>query len=524
MLRQQLRGHFFAHLSTALGEAVSISITTIPGIVNLRRGRGCGMSSSRDYSTTARPKPAGFVGSENIPDSYPILRIPHDLGAESSVLGSCIVSPVEIGTVRQRLPKGDEFFNEANQIIYRILCEFDDANKPMDATILFSTLKNRGLIEQIGGMDYIKELICAAPGADAVAHRHAEYFSGIVADKALKRTLITQGAITINLCQNDELSAHEIYEAHEAHLLKEFVSESPQSVVPVSETVQVVAERMFKERKRGQIGGISTGLIEIDNQLDGLHPGDYVVIAARPSVGKTSLACNWAEHIATELHQPVAIFSLEMSKEQLIERMVCSRAMVDSHRARTGYTNADERHRLGSALGELSSFDNHLVIDDTPAITLIHLRNSLRRLVTHKNIAVAFVDYLQLMDPPKKGENRQQDISTISRGIKALAKELNIAIVMLSQLNRDSERERRSPRISDLRESGSIEQDADVVILLHREEVMYRGDQDWRNNNQDKLNLAEAIIGKNRNGPCENVKLTYIAQYMKFQTCNPGRV
>ncbi len=259
--------------------------------------------------------------------------------------------------------------------------------------------------------------------------------------------------------------------------------------------------------------------MELDNLTSGLQKGEMIVIAARPSVGKTALAMNIVEHVGVNLKKPVAVFSLEMSRQQLAQRMLCARSGVDSHNLRRGMLSRQDRDRLGDAVGELSQ--GRIFIDDTPAMTLLDLRTKARRLLLQHDIELVVVDYLQLMEAPRE-ENRQQQISSISRGIKALAREINCPVICLSQLNRAPESENRLPRTSDLRESGSIEQDADVVMLLHREAVMHRGDKEWELNNPDKLNEALLIVAKQRNGPCDTVQLTFLANSTRFATCHPG--
>jgi replicative DNA helicase len=229
---------------------------------------------------------------------------------------------------------------------------------------------------------------------------------------------------------------------------------------------------------------------------------------------------NIIEHVGIDLKKPCAVFSLEMSKQQLAQRMLCSRSGVDSHKLRRGMLSKQDKDRLGYAVGDLSQ--GQIFIDDTPGLTLMDLRTKARRLKLQYGIEIIMIDYLQLMEAPGRADNRQQEIATISRGVKALARELNVPVLCLSQLNRASESEQRMPRTSDLRESGSIEQDADVVMLLHREAVMHRGDQEWMDANPDKVNEAIVIIAKQRNGPCDNVKLTFLSSQTRFVTYNPG--
>lgn len=441
--------------------------------------------------------------------------IPRDLNAEAGVLGSMIIDPRTIGPMLSLL-RVEHFFDEQNQIVFRTLSELAEANIPVDAMILHSTLKNKNRLAMAGGIDYIKELAGAVPTSS-----HAEVYAILVLEKARRRTLITAATSILNDCYNSTENSDVVYDRAEERMFKAAESDRPNTSVAESlvDVLNSTFEAMDKQSGE-QISGLATGFIELDNLTCGLQNGEMIVIAARPSVGKTAFMNNIIEHVGVDLKKPCAIFSLEMSKQQLAQRMLCSRSGVDSHRLRRGVITDDERSRLNFAVSDLGAAQ--IFIDDNPSHTITSIRRSARQLKAKHGIELIGVDYLQLMASVGKSENRQQDIATMSRGIKALARELNIPVLCLSQLNRSSDTQQRLPRTSDLRESGAIEQDADVVMLLHRDAVMYRGDEEWKNNNPDKINEAVVIVAKQRNGPCDNVKLTYLAAQTRFTNYTPG--
>lgn len=465
------------------------------------------------FSTTARPKPFGINPTGDT--AALIERMPpHDLSAEAGVLGSMIIDPSVIGPVCMFLQKSESFFKEENQVIFRVLTELFESNTPVDAMILHSTLKTKNLLEQIGGIDYIKELANAVPTS-----AHAEYYAAIVKEKAMLRSLISACTSTLRDCYDSGDPAATVLDRGEGRIFEIAQQKVSNQPVPLTDVLHETFEML--DRQNGEhFSGVQSGFIELDNLTSGLQRGEMVIIAARPSVGKTAFAMNIVEHVGIDREKSCAVFSLEMSKQQLAQRMLCSRSGVDSHKLRRGMLSKQDRDRLSYAVGELAK--GQVFIDDTPGLTLMDLRTKARRLKLQHNIELICIDYLQLMEAPGKAENRQQEIATISRGVKALARELDVPVLCLSQLNRASESEQRLPRTSDLRESGSIEQDADVVMLLHRESVMHRGDQEWADANPDKVNEALVIVAKQRNGPCDTVKLTFLSGQTRFVNYNPG--
>jgi len=469
------------------------------------------------FETTARPRPFGLAGQG---DATPLVdrMPPSDVAAEIALLGSMILDPDCIGPICMAVPTPDYFFNERHQILYRVLLQIYEKNIPIgDGVIIKSTLESLNLLEAAGGLDYLAEVCNSVPSAANAAH-----YADIVREKAMLRGLIRACTSTLREAYDSGETAAVVLDRGEKRIFDIAQQKVSNEAVPLTKVLHETFEIL--DRNQGEhFSGVPSGFIELDNLTSGLQKGEMLVLAARPSVGKTALAMNFAEHVGVDLKKPVAVFSLEMSKQQLAQRMLCSRSGVDSHKLRRGMLSRQDKDRLGYAVGDLSQ--GQVFIDDTPGLTLMDLRTKARRLKLQYNIELIAIDYLQLMEAggtSSRGDNRQQEIATISRGVKALARELNVPVVCLSQLNRASESEQRLPRTSDLRESGSIEQDADVVMLLHRESVMHRGDQEWRDANPDKINEALVIIAKQRNGPCDNVKLTFLEGQTRFVNYNPG--
>jgi replicative DNA helicase len=464
--------------------------------------------------TTARPRPFGIMADApasmaQLADRAP----PHDLAAEVALLGSMAIDPQVIGPVCMLVPTPDQFFDVKNQTLFRVLVELFEANTPIDGVVLASTLESKKLLEAVGGLDYVSDVLNSVPSS-----AHAEHYAAIVKEKATLRSLISACSLALKDCYDSGDEAVVVLDRAEKRIFDIAQQRVSNQAVSLTEVLHETFEML--DRNTGEhLSGIETGYTELDNLTSGLQRGEMIIIAARPSVGKTSLAMNIIEHVGIDLKKPCAVFSLEMSKQQLAQRMLCSRSGVDAHKLRRGMLSKQDRDALSYAVGELSQ--GQIFIDDTPGLTLMDLRTKARRLKLQHGIEMISIDYLQLMEAPS-AENRQQQISTISRGVKALARELNVPVICLSQLNRASEAENRMPRTSDLRESGAIEQDADVVMLLHREAVLHRGDQEWADANPDKINEATLIIAKQRNGPCDNVKLTFLSGSTRFVNYNPG--
>jgi replicative DNA helicase len=417
---------------------------------------------------------------------------PNSIDAEMCLLACMTLDREIIGEVVQRVER-DSFYLADHQIIFEALVDLWQANRSIDAVILREELSKRQLLEEIGGTAYIAELLGSVPSA-----AHAMHYAGIVREKALLRQLIDAS----NKCLQDAYSPHENVEQVMDRAEKRIFDLAQKKITGEMVSLGSVAESVYEMLEDKGRAGLMTEFIDLDDMLHGLQSGEMIIVAARPSMGKTALAMNIVENAAAK-HMPVAVFSLEMSRQQLAQRMMCSRAGLDSQRVRKGMLRNEEYQKLAMMVTELSKFP--IWVDDTPGLTVMDLRAKARRLALQKDVKLIMIDYIQLMEGTALAENRQQQITEISRGIKGLARELNVPVICLSQLNRQSEgRDGHRPRMSDLRESGSIEQDADVVMLLHRDDY-------YRQNEPDFVpdNVAEVIIAKQRNGPTGTVKLTF---------------
>ncbi|MGD0540986.1 MAG: replicative DNA helicase [Tepidisphaeraceae bacterium] len=425
---------------------------------------------------------------------------PHSIEAEMCLLGSMMLEKEIVGQAVQLVDR-DAFYQADHQIIFDVLVKLYEMNRPIDAVILFEELVKRQLLEEVGGKGYIGQILNSVPSA-----AHGMHYAGIVREKAMLRQLI--GA------SNDILrDAYAPYEQAEIVLdkaEKRIFEIAEKKVGGAMEPMEKVLHEVFEMiENRGQ-RGLETGFHEMDDMLNGLQKGEMIIVAARPSMGKTALAMNMVEHIAADLRLPCAIFSLEMSKQQLAQRMLCSRGQIDAHKLRKGMLNSQEYTKLATVVGELAKAP--IWVDDSASLTPLDLRAKARRLKLQHDVKCLVIDYMQLMDNPGP-ENRQQQITEISRAIKSVARELNIPVICVSQLNRASEgRDGHRPRMSDLRESGSIEQDADVVMILHREDYYKMSEPDFQPDN-----IAEIIIAKQRNGPTGTIKLTFLNKTVRFE-------
>ncbi len=429
---------------------------------------------------------------------------PHAIEAEYALLGSMILDWRVCGDVLQIIRDPDDFYKPAHVAIYATLIELYDQNQSIDMVQLNQRLKDKQQLEHVGGLQYLIELAESVPSAAS-----ASYYARIVRDKSILRKLIESAGQIIYNCYNAEDDASVLLDQAEREIFQIAETRVGEDVSELKTLLQQTYERLEAEDGR-LLTGIETGFFELDEMTNGLQKGEMIIVAARPSMGKTAFALNIAEHIAATNKHPLAVFSLEMSRQQLAQRLLCSRSGVDSHKLRRNMLNRDDFAKLSLTVGELS--ESPLLIDDTPGLSLLALRAKARRLAARHDIKAVFVDYLQLMSCPG-AESRQQEVSNLSRGIKALARELNVPVICLSQLNRSPEgREGHRPRMSDLRESGSIEQDADVVIMLHREDYYHKGEDGYEDNN-----IAEVIITKQRNGPTGVVKLMFHAATTRFQ-------
>lgn len=458
---------------------------------------------------------------------------PHATEAEKSLLGSILLDPGVLNDVVEILPSPDSMYKEAHATIYKALVDTFDAHQSGDLVQLTETLRARGVLDRVGGTGYLMELAEAVPSAAS-----APYYAKLIADAARLRKLID--------------AAGEIL--HDAYTGSDGTPDSAKRVIDVAEKKifdiasedvnaepENLKELLHQEMTRileadgKPVQGIPTGFPDLDEMTSGLQPEELMILAARPSMGKTAFSLNLAEQIAfggrTPFESrkgakpvPVGIFSLEMSRGSLVQRLLSARSGVDASKLRSGQVSESEFRKLNDAAAELS--EAPMIIDDTPGMTVLTLRAKARRMKQRHGIGCIVIDYLQLLSSPGSArDSRQVEVSEISRSIKALARELKVPVICLAQLNRGAEqREGNRPRMSDLRESGSIEQDADVVALLHRESYYHRGDPAWDPNspefdeeNRDKLNLAELILAKQRNGPTGTVKLVWDSSVVRFK-------
>jgi replicative DNA helicase len=431
--------------------------------------------------------------------------MPESLEAEAAVLGSMILDRECIGQVVQQIT-ADDFYRPEHQEVFDTLVMLYEKNIDIDLVLLRDELKKRNKLKTVGGVDYLVRIAESVPSAASV-----EYYTNIVKEKSLLRQLVRVSSEILNDAYSEAGEVAEKLDTAEQKVFAVTEKNIVGSVVPLKSLLMEAFENI-EARKGAHVTGLPTGYHELDEQLCGLQKGEMIIIAGRPSMGKTSFALNIAEHVGADNDIPVAIFSLEMSKQQLAERFLCSRGHFDSQEVRKGMLSTEQLAELTQIGSEL--FDKPIFVDDTAGLTPLMIRAKCRRLKAQYDIQCVLIDYLQLMGLGKSVESRQQEISTISRYLKALARELNVPVVVMSQLNRSPEgREGHWPRMSDLRESGSIEQDADVVMLLHREDYYHRGES-----GHQQTNTADVIIAKQRNGPTGVVQLMFDGKYTRFES------
>ena len=454
----------------------------------------------------AAPGPMPASGSSRL-DRQP----PNDLEAEMALLGSMMYSREAIGDVLTIIPPGDasRFYHPAHGRIYQVLVEMYDRNAVIDLVTVRNELDRLGLFEQLGGFDYFTTLAESVPSA-----AHAEYYARLVQDKAMLRDLIGAGQKIVQRAYEDLGDTREILDRAEADLFAVTDQRISDRATLIHDSIEEVFH-ILETRDPNCLSGLPSGFPDLDKLLSGFQPGEMIIVAARPSMGKTAFGLTVAEYVAADAGRAVAFFSMEMSRRAIAHRLLCSRARVDSQRLRNATLTDQERQQLVEIGGELS--DMPLYVDDTPGMSVLELRAKARRLKARFNIEAVFVDYLQLMSASRRVESRQQEVSDISRGLKALARELSIPVIVMAQLNRNPEgRSDCRPRMSDLRESGAIEQDADVIILLHREEY-YKKDACPEN----LRGVADIIVEKQRNGPTDTVQLYYNRAFTRFDQLHP---
>ncbi len=440
----------------------------------------------------------------DVPDVTTVERVPpQNLEAEQAVLGSMLLEEEAVVQAAELLDEAS-FYKDAHRKIFNALLELYKANTPIDLVTITDELKRRNLLDDVGGASYLATLTSIVPTA-----ANAEYYCRIVKQKALLRNLIRASTHIATECYDSTVEPDLLLDRAQTFLFDIASKRARRDAMAMKDIIKSSIEMIDAlYQRKGMITGLPTGFVELDQQLAGLQPSDLIVVAGRPAMGKSSFTLCVAEHIALVEKIGVAMFSLEMSKENLVQRMLCSHARINAHNVRSGMLSTSDWPNLTKAAGKLS--EAPVFIDDSPSISILELRAKARRLKSRHNIGLIILDYLQLMDE-SMAENRQQEISVISRSLKALARELNVPVIAVSQLSRAPERrETFRPRLSDLRESGAIEQDADVVLMLFRE--------DYYNPSDENKGIAEVIIAKQRNGPTGTVKLAFIKEYTRFET------
>jgi replicative DNA helicase len=460
-------------------------------------------SSTSKNVQTARQRELTGTASMELEGRLP----PQNIEAEQSVLGSLMLDKEAIVRVADIL-KPDDFYRTIHANIFQAMLELYEKNEPIDLLSLTNRLEEKKQLEEIGGASYLTSLVNTVPTAAHVVH-----YAKIIKNKKILRDLIETSHQIVQLSYQEPEDVENLVDTAEQKIFSISQKSINQKFLPVKDTLEEAFERIDKlHRGDGTIRGIPTGFIDLDNYLAGLQKSDLIVLASRPSLGKTTLALDFARHIAVKSKIPVAIFSLEMSKEQLVDRLICAQAEVDLWRMRTGRLSGEgpdnDFQRIQQALDDLSAAP--IFIDDTPSPTVLQMRTMARRLQAEHNIGLIIIDYLQMIQPRRLNDSPVQQVTETSRGLKALARELNIPVLALSQLSRAVEsRSPAIPKLSDLRESGAIEQDSDVVLLIYRE--------DKDKPNTDRKNIADIIIAKHRNGPTGRVELFFNESQVSFK-------
>ena len=428
--------------------------------------------------------------------------MPHSLEAEQSVIGAMIMDRDAIMTASEMLMK-DDFYHQQYGILFEAITELFNSGVAVDLITLQNRLREKNVPPEISSLEYVGDLLTAVPTSANV-----KYYAKIVQEKAVLRRLIKVNEEIADSCYLGNESLEVILENTEKNIFHLLQSRSGGDYVPIREVVLNALERIEQASKtQGTVTGIPTGFMDLDYKLSGLQPSDLILVAARPSMGKTALVLNIAQYVAFHENMATAIFSLEMSKEQLVNRLFSLESRVDAQVLRSGNLSDADWEKLIEGAGTIGN--SHLIIDDTPGISISEMRSKCRKYKLEHDLKLVIIDYLQLMSGSGRSDSRQQEISDISRSLKALARELNVPVIALSQLSRQVEqRPDHRPMLSDLRESGAIEQDADVVMFIYRD--------DYYNKDSENKGIAEVIIAKQRNGPIGTVNLVWLPQYTKF--------
>ena len=430
---------------------------------------------------------------------------PQNLDAEMSLLGAVLIDEETLADISEHV-KAHDFYDKRHGLVYDAMMRLYEKHKPVDLLTLTEELKRKKELETIGGSAYLTELTNYVPTA-----AHAEAYAELVSQKAIRRRLIKASAEISEMGFDEETSTEQLLEAAEAELFSVSDQSLKQDLVSIESILTESFDRMEElHRNKGSLRGVRTGYRDLDNMTAGLQRSDLIILAARPAMGKTTLVTNLAYNVATIAKQPVLFFSLEMSKEQLVDRMLADASGVDAWNIRTGNLSDDDFSKLSEAMGEMA--EAPIFIDDTPGVSVLEMRTKARRAAHEQPLGLIIIDYLQLMQGSGRDNgNRVQEVSEISRGLKLLARELNVPVIALSQLSRSVEqRSPQVPQLSDLRESGSIEQDADIVMFIYREA--------YYNPDTDRGNITDLIVAKHRNGPTGRVELYFHPERLRFMS------
>lgn len=428
---------------------------------------------------------------------------PQNLEAEQAVLGAVLLDGDALVTAMERIGSED-FYGTKHQYIFEAMIELAEANDPVDLVTLTNRLQDKQQLEQIGGVSYLTQLANSVPTAANV-----DYYAQIIEEKSLMRRLIRAASQIASTGYTSSEAVGSLLSDAEQRIMEISQRRSNSGFVSIRDVLMEVFDRVeFLYQHKGGATGIASGFRDLDKMTSGFQRSDLIIVAARPSVGKTAFALNIAQNVGVREKETVAIFSLEMGASQLVQRMICAEANVDANRLRTGFLENDDWEKMTMAIGTMA--EANIYIDDSPAVTVADIRAKCRRLKKEKGLGMILIDYLQLIHGRgKAGDNRQQEVSEISRTLKQIARELEVPVIALSQLSRGVEqRQDKRPMMSDLRESGSIEQDADIVAFLYRD--------DYYNQETEKKNIIEIIIAKQRNGPVGTVELAFLKNYNKF--------
>ncbi|MFH1736655.1 MAG: replicative DNA helicase [Actinomycetota bacterium] len=427
---------------------------------------------------------------------------PHNLEAEESLLGAMLLSKDAIAEA-QELVGAEDFYRETNQKIYTAILELEVAGEPADAITLAEALRKKDWLDDVGGKAYILELVNIVPTA-----ANARYYATIVSQNSVLRKLIRAASEIAALGYSVPEDIEKVIDTAENLVYSVAHKGGTERFQPIGQLLTETYERLEKLAEKGShVTGVPTGFDEFDKLTSGLQPSDFIVVAGRPGMGKTSFVLSVAEHVAVNEKLPVAIFSLEMSRHQLVQRMMCSEARVNAQSLRIGSLSEDDWLRLSAGMNRLH--EAPIWIDDTANITMMSVRSKARRLDSKQHLGLIIIDYMQMMQAHSKSDNRQQEISEISRAMKILGRDLNVPVLAVSQLSRAVEaRTDKRPILADLRESGAIEQDADLVVFIYRE--------DYYNKHSDDKGVAEIIVSKHRHGPTGDIRLAFLKQYTKF--------